>query len=154
VARYAGRLIQINTAAASRLNVSQGNGPDAVQLQESKERDSMSAAGDDAYGRPPQAHGNLCVSVFDRGADAGLRREKFNDNRLELALHEWARFKANDSLECRTATARSRWTSPSNRRAHRSRHQRFLFNGEKTCIDCRKGIAHHVPDMRGIPGWQ
>ena len=33
-------------------------------------------------------------------------------------------------------------------------HQRFLFNGEKTCIDCHKGIAHHLPDMRGIPGWQ
>ena len=28
-------------------------------------------------------------------------REKFRDHRLELALHEWARFKANDSLECR-----------------------------------------------------
>ena len=28
-------------------------------------------------------------------------REKFLDHRLELALHEWARFKANDSLECR-----------------------------------------------------
>lgn len=28
-------------------------------------------------------------------------REKFVDKRLELARHEWARFKANDSLECR-----------------------------------------------------
>jgi len=26
--------------------------------------------------------------------------------------------------------------------------------GEKTCIDCHKAIAHHLPDMRGIPGWQ
>ena len=33
-------------------------------------------------------------------------------------------------------------------------HQRFLFTGEKTCIDCHKGIAHHLPDMRGVPGWQ
>jgi nitrate/TMAO reductase-like tetraheme cytochrome c subunit len=33
-------------------------------------------------------------------------------------------------------------------------HQRFLFIGEKICIDCHKGIAHHLPDMRGIPGWQ
>jgi hypothetical protein len=33
-------------------------------------------------------------------------------------------------------------------------HQRFLFNGEKTCIDCHKGIARHLPDMRGVPGWQ
>ena len=28
-------------------------------------------------------------------------REKFLDHRLELAIHEWARMKANDSLECR-----------------------------------------------------
>src|SRR6201982_1457596 len=28
-------------------------------------------------------------------------REKFLDKRLVLAEHEWARFKANDSLECR-----------------------------------------------------
>ena len=33
-------------------------------------------------------------------------------------------------------------------------HQRFLFSGEKTCIDCHKGIAHNLPDMRGVPGWQ
>jgi cytochrome c-type protein NapC len=33
-------------------------------------------------------------------------------------------------------------------------HQRYLFTGEKTCIDCHKGIAHHLPDMRGVPGWQ
>ena len=28
-------------------------------------------------------------------------RQKFQDHRLELAKHEWARMKANDSLECR-----------------------------------------------------
>jgi cytochrome c-type protein NapC len=24
-------------------------------------------------------------------------------------------------------------------------HKRFLFTGEKTCIDCHKGIAHTKP---------
>ena len=33
-------------------------------------------------------------------------------------------------------------------------HQRFLFTAEKTCIDCHKGIARQLPDMRGVPGWQ
>jgi nitrate/TMAO reductase-like tetraheme cytochrome c subunit len=33
-------------------------------------------------------------------------------------------------------------------------HPRFLFKGEKTCIDCHKGIAHQLPNMRGVPGWQ
>ncbi|AGA09833.1 Nitrate/TMAO reductase, membrane-bound tetraheme cytochrome c subunit (plasmid) [Sinorhizobium meliloti GR4] len=42
-------------------------------------------------------------------------REKFLDHRLELAKHEWARLKANDSLECATVTPRRRWTFPSRR---------------------------------------
>jgi cytochrome c-type protein NapC len=25
--------------------------------------------------------------------------------------------------------------------------------GERTCIDCHKGIAHRLPDMTGVPGW-
>jgi hypothetical protein len=32
-------------------------------------------------------------------------------------------------------------------------HSTFLAAGEKTCIDCHKGIAHHLPDMQGVPGW-
>jgi cytochrome c-type protein NapC len=80
-------------------------------------------------------------------------REKFLDKRLELALHEWARFKANDSLECRNCSAASMDITKQSPRAAAA-HERFLFNGEKTCIDCHKGIAHHLPDMRGVPGWQ
>ncbi len=81
-------------------------------------------------------------------------REKFNDHRLELALHEWARFKANDSLECRNChSAESMDITKQSPRASVA-HQRFLFTGEKTCIDCHKGIAHQLPDMKGVPGWQ
>jgi cytochrome c-type protein NapC len=33
-------------------------------------------------------------------------------------------------------------------------HQRYLLSGERTCIDCHKGIAHELPDMTGVaPGW-
>jgi cytochrome c-type protein NapC len=29
-----------------------------------------------------------------------------------------------------------------------------LLTGQRTCIDCHKGIAHSLPDMAGIPpGW-
>lgn len=31
-------------------------------------------------------------------------------------------------------------------------HQRFLFTAEKTCIDCHKGIAHKLPDMKRRAG--
>ena len=33
-------------------------------------------------------------------------------------------------------------------------HSTALASGEKTCIDCHKGIAHHLPDMKGVEGWQ
>ena len=42
---------------------------------------------------------------------------------------------------------------PPERRAPPTRTTRFLFTGERTCIDCHKGIAHHLPDMAGVPGW-
>ena len=32
-------------------------------------------------------------------------------------------------------------------------HGTLLASGERTCIDCHKGIAHHLPDMAGVPGW-
>jgi cytochrome c-type protein NapC len=81
-------------------------------------------------------------------------REKFQDHRLELAAHEWARFKSNDSLECRNChSADSMDITKQSPRASVA-HQRFLFTKEKTCIDCHKGIAHHLPDMRGVPGWE
>ena len=33
------------------------------------------------------------------------------------------------------------------------RTRRYLFTGQRTCIDCHKGIAHLLPDMKGVdPG--
>jgi len=72
-------------------------------------------------------------------------REKFLAKRYELASHEWERFKANDSLECRNChSAESMDISKQSQRAANA-HQRFLFTGQKTCIDCYKGIAHRLP---------
>jgi cytochrome c-type protein NapC len=81
-------------------------------------------------------------------------REKFLDARSTLAVHEWARMKANDSLECRNChSAASMDTTKESPRAAEA-HERFLFTGQKTCIDCHKGIAHHLPDMKGVAGWE
>ena len=81
-------------------------------------------------------------------------RDKFLDKRLELAQHEWARLKTNNSLECRNC--HSDESMDITRQSPRAveAHQKFLFTGEKTCIDCHKGIAHHLPDMSGVPEWQ
>lgn len=80
-------------------------------------------------------------------------REKFLDKRLELASHEWARLKSNDSLECRNCHGfRFMDFTRQSSRASQA-HSTRLASGEKTCIDCHKGIAHRLPDMSGVPGW-
>ena len=74
-------------------------------------------------------------------------REKFEAKRLELAQHEWARLKANDSLECRNCHGFDYmdFTRQSPRAAQA--HSTFLANKERTCIDCHKGISHKLPKM-------
>ena len=80
-------------------------------------------------------------------------REKFLEKRRELAEHEWARLKANDSLECRNCHNLDfmDFTAQSPRAANM--HSTSLASGEKTCIDCHKGIAHNLPDMTGVEGF-
>lgn len=77
-------------------------------------------------------------------------REKFLDKRLELAQHEWARLKANDSLECRNCHDYRfmDWTRQGDRAVHV--HATALSGKTHTCIDCHKGIAHRLPDMEGV----
>ncbi|GIZ51572.1 cytochrome c3 family protein [Noviherbaspirillum aridicola] len=77
-------------------------------------------------------------------------REKFEEHRLTLAQHEWQRLKANNSLECRNCHQFESmdFTRQSKRAA--DAHSTYLANGEKTCIDCHKGIAHQLPDMSGV----
>jgi cytochrome c-type protein NapC len=72
-------------------------------------------------------------------------REKFEAKRLELARHEWARLKANDSLECRNCHQFESmdFTRQSARAA--AQHSTALARKEKTCIDCHRGIAHRLP---------
>ena len=74
-------------------------------------------------------------------------REKFEAKRLELAQHEWARMKANDSLECRNCHEFEHMDFSRQSKRAVAAHSTSLASGEKTCIDCHKGIAHKLPDM-------
>lgn len=72
--------------------------------------------------------------------------EKFEEHRLELAQHVWETMKANNSHECRNCH------SPNSMDPHRQSEtaQKVMAEGFKaglTCIDCHKGIAHHLPKM-------
>ena len=79
--------------------------------------------------------------------------EKFAAHRRELAEHEWARLKANDSLECRNCHSFESMDFTRQGASATEMHGTLLASGERTCIDCHKGIAHKLPDMTGVPGW-
>jgi cytochrome c-type protein NapC len=74
-------------------------------------------------------------------------REKFESKRLELAQHEWERMKANDSRECRNCHAFEYMDFTRQSPRASQAHSTFLANRERTCIDCHKGIAHHLPSL-------
>ena len=74
-------------------------------------------------------------------------REKFLDHRLVLAQREWARLKANDSLECRNCHDYDYMDFTRQSPRAQNLHAAFVATREKTCIDCHKGIAHRLPDV-------
>jgi len=76
-------------------------------------------------------------------------REKFLEKRRELAEHEWARLKANDSLECRNCHNFDYMDFTAQKTVAAKMHDQAIKEG-KTCIDCHKGIAHKLPDMSEV----
>ncbi|SFR67434.1 periplasmic nitrate reductase subunit NapC [Marinobacter daqiaonensis] len=75
--------------------------------------------------------------------------EKYEEKRLELAQREWHRLKANDSLECRNCHEFESMDFTLQEERAAQAHSTALAGGDKTCIDCHKGIAHELPDMAG-----
>lgn len=71
-------------------------------------------------------------------------KEKFESHRMELATHEWARMKANGSRECRNCHNFQAMSADYQKKSNYDRHMKAQADG-KTCIDCHKGIAHHLP---------
>jgi cytochrome c-type protein NapC len=80
--------------------------------------------------------------------------EKFRARRGYLANREWQRMKANDSQECRNCHDFDFMDFSEQGRRSVVQHSTALASGEKTCVDCHKGIAHRLPDMSGVEGWQ
>ena len=74
-------------------------------------------------------------------------REKFEAHRLELASTSGRGSRPTTRSNAATATASTSWTSPARARAPRNSTRRYLANGERTCIDCHKGISHKLPAM-------
>ncbi len=72
-------------------------------------------------------------------------REKFLEKREELARHEWARLEANNSLECRNCHDYDSmdWDAMSDEAVF---YMQPAAERNVGCIECHKGIAHHLPE--------
>ncbi len=71
-------------------------------------------------------------------------KEKFEAHRMELATHEWDRMKGNNSRECSNCHAFEAMSPELQKQTPYKKHMKAKEEG-KTCIDCHKGIAHHLP---------
>jgi len=78
--------------------------------------------------------------------------EKFQSHRKEMAMREWQRMKETDSRECRNCHNFESMDFSEQGKRSRIQHDQG-FEEDKTCIDCHKGIAHELPDMDGVEGW-
>ena len=73
-------------------------------------------------------------------------REKFEAKRLEMAEQVWADMQANDSRGCRTCHSFEAMDFE-HQSTEAAAKMQVAMNDGSTCIDCHKGIAHHLPDM-------
>lgn len=101
--------------------------------------------------RKVQASKELFAHFVTRTIDTP---EKFEARRAHLAEREWSRLKNNDSLECRNCHEFEYMDFSEQGQRSAQQHSTALASGEKTCVDCHKGIAHKLPDMQGVEGWQ
>jgi cytochrome c-type protein NapC len=99
----------------------------------------------------PKAYGPKLVrkiqatnELYHKAMGTVATKEKFEEHRRTLAEHVWASMKATDSRECRNCHEFQHMDPKAQERVSARRHERGFKEG-KTCIDCHKGIAHHLP---------
>lgn len=90
--------------------------------------------------RKMQASKEVFAQIF---GDLGTP-EKFEERRIELAKHEWDRFSANKSLECKNCHNYDSMDFEKMKPAARIQ-MKNAAERDQSCIDCHKGIAHNLP---------
>ncbi|HEX8963751.1 MAG TPA: NapC/NirT family cytochrome c [Rhodocyclaceae bacterium] len=78
-------------------------------------------------------------------------KEKFEAHRMEMATKEWKRMEAAGSRECRNCHNFDAMSPELQKQTPYKKHMAAKAAG-KTCIDCHKGIAHHLPKEYEEPG--
>ena len=82
--------------------------------------------------------------LFHKIAGTIDTREKFEAERRAMAERVWQTMQATDSRECRNCHEFQHMDPKQQERVSARRHEKGFKQGE-TCIDCHKGIAHHLP---------
>jgi cytochrome c-type protein NapC len=84
--------------------------------------------------------------LFHKFAGTVDTREKFEAHRIELARRQWDVMKSTDSRECRNCHSFTGMDPEKQDPAAAKKHSaEYIKESGKTCIDCHKGIAHHLP---------
>lgn len=73
--------------------------------------------------------------------------EKYNAHKLTMAESVWKSMKANDSATCRSCHSFEAMDILAQRTDARNAHP-VAISSNQTCIDCHRGVAHILPDMR------
>lgn len=76
-------------------------------------------------------------------------REKFLEHRVVLAQHEWARFKANGSKECKACHDYQSMDFSKMRITSQIPMLQAAANNQ-SCLDCHQGIAHQLPIVKSL----
>ncbi|WP_070963133.1 pentaheme c-type cytochrome TorC [Vibrio sonorensis] len=102
----------------------------------------------DKIARKMQASKEVFAQIFGDYDQEGV----FEERRIELAKHEWDRFSANGSLECKNChnydSMDFELMSPTARIQMKQAAEK-----DQSCLDCHKGIAHKLPaDMESVGG--
>ncbi len=73
--------------------------------------------------------------------------EKFEARRWLMANKVWKRLEASDSNTCRSCHGNGHETMAldDQDKLARRKHKRAFEEGDKTCIDCHKGLTHKMP---------
>jgi len=95
-----------------------------------------------------QAGCNNC-HAFQKHKNGAKTSKVVKKDRLDMAMSEWKRMSENDSKECKTCHSPMAMDLAKQEPRSVARHEESFDADETSCINCHKGISHHLP-----AGWK
>ncbi len=95
-----------------------------------------------------QANCNKC-HAYQKHENGEQTSKTVTKDRLSMAVSEWKRMSENDSKECKTCHSHMAMDLAKQEPQSVVRHEQSFDEGNTSCIECHKGISHHLP-----AGWK